>query len=304
MSSVAVKLIRPVFALGGRLAPRATARLAFQLFCLTPSRRPVGQKARKAHAEGNRRLAAAETMPFQVGKARVMAYRLNGADAASPQKVLVVHGWGSGAAYISGLASGLATGGADVVVVDFAGHGLSTGRQLDMRMAVEAIVEAERRFGPFDGAVGHSFGGASLLLAAGGVLSSAGQISPQRLAVIGAPSRIEWLFEGFAGMFGLNRSVLTKLIEHAESVAGAALSDFDAIPIAERIRTPLLVVHAEEDKEVDADHARRYTSVPSARIHWANGHGHRRIIAAPEVIDTVVEFLVSYKNGGGRSTAA
>lgn len=304
MSPIALKVMRPVFALGGRLAPRTTARLAFRLFCLTPSRRPVGQKARKVHAEGRRRLAAAETMPFRVGKARVMAYHFNGADATPRKRVLVVHGWGSGAAYISGLATGLASGGADVVVLDFPGHGLSTGRHLNMRMAVEAIVEAERLFGPFDGAVGHSFGGASLLLAAGGIMQAVGQISPQRLAVIGAPTRIEWLFEGFAGMFGLNQSVRTKLVEHAETVAGAALSDFDAIPIAERIRTPLLVVHAEEDKEVDADHARRYTSVPSARIHWANGHGHRRIIAAPEVIDTVVGFLVTGDSGDGRSTAA
>ncbi|CAD7045293.1 alpha/beta hydrolase [Pseudorhizobium endolithicum] len=304
MPPIAIKAIRPLFSIGGRLAPRATARLAFQLFCLTPARKPAGAKAHKVHSEGSRRLAAAQTMPFRVGKARVMAYLLQGAGAAPRKRMLVVHGWGSAAAYISGLAEGLAAGGADVVVLDLPGHGRSTGRHLNMRMAVEAIVEAERHFGPFDGAVGHSFGGASLLLAAGGIMPAAGRISPQRMAVIGSPTRIEWLFDGFSQMLGLNQSVRTSLIEHAESVAGAPLSQFDAIPIAERIRTPLLVVHAEEDKEVDAAHARRYASVPSARIHWANGHGHRRIIAAPEVIDTVVGFLVMDDKGDRRSTAA
>lgn len=304
MPPFAFKVIRSVFSATSALSPKLAGRLAFELFCLTPSRRPAGAKGRRVHAEGHKRLATAETMPFRTGKTSVMAYRFNGSQTEPRRRILVVHGWGSSASYISALAEGLAVEGAEVVVLDFPGHGRSSGRRLNMRMAVEAIVEAERRFGPFDGAVGHSFGGASLMLAAGGVLPGAGRISPNRLAVIGSPTRIEWLFDGFSQQVGLSAVVKQGLIRHAENVAGTTLAEFDAVAVAQRIGTPLLVVHAEEDKEVDAGHARRYASTPSARIHWANGHGHRRIISAPEVIEAVCRFMSSDDAERDRSSAA
>ena len=304
MTPIALKVIRPVISVGSRYAPQVTARLAFELFCRTPPRRPAGPKARQVHAQGRQRLAAAKTMPFRAGKARVMAYLFAGLHREASKRFLVVHGWGSSAAYISSLAGGLASTGAEVVVLDLPGHGHSSGRRLNIRMAVEAIVEAERRFGPFDGAVGHSFGGASLVLAAGGIMPDAGQFNPGRLAVIGAPSRIEWLFDGFSDVVGLSESMRRNLVRHAETVAGAALSEFDGVPIAQRLCKPLLVVHAEDDKEVDAEHARRYATVPSARIHWANGHGHRRIISAPEVIGVVAAFLTDVQGEDSRNSAA
>ncbi|MFN7104694.1 MAG: alpha/beta fold hydrolase, partial [Pseudorhizobium sp.] len=153
-------------------------------------------------------------------------------------------------------------------------------------------------------AVGHSFGGASLMLAAGGVMRDAGRIAPRRLVVIGAPTRIEWLFEAFARQLGLSGPVSDAMIRHAEEVAGATLADFDTVAVAAGLGTPLLVVHAEDDKEVDADHARRYGAVASARIHWANGFGHRRIISAPEVIDTIHNFLKEDPAQHDRNSAA
>ena len=54
----------------------------------------------------------------------------------------------------------------------------------------------------------------------------------------------------------------------------------------------VLVIHAEDDKEVPADHARRYGAVgPNVELHWANGLGHRRIVSAAPVIERITEFL-------------
>lgn len=304
MPSIVLKVIRPVFSLGGKVAPQLTSRLAFALFCLTPSRKPAGGKARQVHADGRRRLAHAQAMPFPLGGAKVMAYRLDGGSKEPRRRFLVVHGWGSAAAYISALAQGLAADGDEVVVLDFPGHGLSSGRHLHMRGAVEAIVEAERRFGPFDGAVGHSFGGASLMLAAGGVMAGARLVATPRLAVIGAPSRIEWLFDAFAQTLGLNEHAKQRLVRRAERVAEASLEDFDTVSVAQKLGTPLLVVHAEDDKEVDASHARRFLAVAHARVHWANGLGHRRIISDGSVIDTIRGFLRQEQEDGTRCSAA
>ncbi|WP_105401322.1 alpha/beta fold hydrolase [Neorhizobium sp. T7_12] len=293
MPSFALKVIRFGFAAMGRPFPNTTAGLAFRLFCLTPSRRPKGGKARAMEDEGRERLSAAQKIPLAVGRSTVMAYRFNSDGKPGRPRYLVVHGWGSNAAYIAALPAGLAETGAEVVVLDFPGHGLSSGRSLNMRQAVEAIVAAESRFGHFDAAVGHSFGGASMMLAAGGVMRQVGSISPSKLVVVGAPSHIHWLFDDFSRMVGLPSRVKAQLIRRAEKVAGASLDDFDTVASAARLGTPLLVVHAEEDKEVAADHARRFEGLATARLEWANGLGHRRIVSDRGVIETIAAFLTN-----------
>ncbi|MFB9952619.1 alpha/beta hydrolase [Rhizobium puerariae] len=291
MPSFARNVIRFAFASMGGPFPATSAKLAFALFCRTPSRRPRGEKARVAEAEGRKRLAAAERVPFQAGRSTVMAYRFNGDGKPGRPRYLVVHGWGSSAAYVSALPAGLAEAGAEVVVLDLPGHGLSSGRSLNMRQAVEAVVEAERRFGRFDAAIGHSFGGATMMLAAGGVMKGTGAITPDKLVIIGSPSHIHWLFDDFSRMVGLSPRVKARLIRLAEQVTGASLDDFDTVRSAAQTGTPVLVVHAEDDKEVAADHARRFDGLETARLHWANGLGHRRIVSDRGVIETIAAFL-------------
>ena len=62
-------------------------------------------------------------------------------------RVLVVHGWGSRAAYLSALTEGLVAAGHEVVALDLPGHGASRGRTLTLPMAVRAIDAAWQRFG-------------------------------------------------------------------------------------------------------------------------------------------------------------
>ncbi|MCK8778663.1 alpha/beta hydrolase [Rhizobium sp. NTR19] len=293
MAKFGLKVIRFGFASLGPLYPRLAASLAFKLFCLTPSRRPKGHKAAAMQAEGLRKLASARKIPFQAGRSTVMSYHLNTETGARKPRWLVVHGWGSNAAYIASLPVGLAEAGAHVVALDLPGHGLSSGRSLNMKQAAEVIVQADRQFGPFDAVVGHSFGGASLLLTLGKVFKGVGTISPAKAVVIGSPSHIQWIFDGFARMVGLSPKVRELMIHYAEKIAGAPLDDFDTIAAATRSSTPLLVIHAEDDKEVAAEHARRFGEVDTAKVHWANGLGHRRIVSDAGVISTIAQFLTA-----------
>ncbi len=102
------------------------------------------------------------------------------------------------------LAATLAATGAEVIAVDFPGHGRAAGRVLHMGLAVKAIAAAERRFGAFDAAIGHSFGGAALMVAAAGMLPGVAAVLPEKLALIGSPSEMHWLFKDFGRMIGLD----------------------------------------------------------------------------------------------------
>lgn len=301
MPSFPLKVTRLAFAQLEKLSPGMAGRIAFELFCRTPSRRPKGAKAREVFMVGRNRLRQASLVRLALSRGMAAAHHLpvDGSGEAGRPRILVVHGWGSRAEYLSDLAWGLRQTGADVIVLDLPGHGASSGRRLDLKIAAEAIVAAERHFGRFDGVVGHSFGGAALMMAAGGVFSDLQSLKAARIALIGSPSSMGEVFNGFATMVGLGRSSVGAMRNRAVEIAGARVEDLDGVSVARRIDRPLLVVHAEDDKEVNVGHAQRYIGVsPHVRHLWANGHGHRRIVSAPDVIAAVASFLTGAELAG------
>ncbi len=291
MASFALEVTRFGFALLGRVAPDVAGRLAFRLFCVTPSKKPAAGRASSAFAAGKAKLAGARRVMLQLPFGAVATHVLERPGEGPRPRVLVVHGWGSRVEYLADLITGLAVV-ADVVALDLPGHGQSSGRYLNLRQAAEALAAAEGHFGHFDGAVGHSLGGAAVMTAAGCVFPADRYLHPGRLVLIGAPSRIAPVLGGFADTLALSSKVRARMLAAAERVAGCPIEAFDTIPIAKRLKLPLLVAHAEDDKEVSADNARRYEMLDGdVRVLWANGHGHRRIVSAPETIAAVADFL-------------
>jgi pimeloyl-ACP methyl ester carboxylesterase len=129
-------------------------------------------------------------------------------------------------------------------------------------------------------------------MAAGGIFPELKHLAAPRLVLIGSPSSMGEVFAGFASMVGLGRSSVEAMRGRAMALVGAAVEDLDGVTVARRIDRPLLVVHAEDDKEVNVGHAQRYIGVSKHVRHlWANGHGHRRIVSAPEVIDAIRGFF-------------
>lgn len=291
MASFGLKVIRFGLGMAVRISPDRGARLAYRLFCRTDSRRPKGKKQRLAHAEGARLLSGARQVRLSLTGGSVMTYHLPPSRPGAP-RVLLVHGWGSQAVYLSRMAKGLSEQGLEVVVLDLPGHGLSSGRTLDIRRAVEAIRAATSQYEGFDAIIGHSFGGAATLTAASGLLDGCPQVRTGRLVLIGAPSRLDFIFKGFADVAGLSDGMLRRVESEAMRVTGVHPSEFDGIKLAARADVPVLVVHAEDDKEVAADNARRYEGV-SDRISvvWANGSGHRRIVSDEAVIRLVGAWI-------------
>ena len=302
MASFGLKVIRLALSGVAKVSPHAAGRAAFRLFATTPGRKPRTAKERElfARSEGWMRQAKRVELSFDGGTA--VAHRF----AARPcenfaGRVLVVHGWGSRAAYLSALTEALVAAGHEVVALDLPGHGASRGRTLTLPMAVRAIDAAWQRFGGFDYFCGHSFGGASLACAASGLVPSVPAHRPRRIVTIGSPSEMTWLFKDLGRLLKLDPKAQVALEDHVERIAGAPLSSFDAANGAGRLNAPMLVIHAEDDKEVSASHARRYAaSGPNVTLEWANGFGHRRIVSAEPVIDRIVGFLAE----DGRRIAA
>lgn len=289
--SLGFKIIRFGLRVADRLAPNARAWLAYRLFCSTDGRQPKGEKQKRVYADGLALLAQARQMRLVIPTGTVMTYHFE-ATVTNAQRVLIVHGWGSQAVYLARMAHGLAGAGLEVVVLDLPGHGLSSGRTLDIGRAVEAIAAANRHYRGFDAIVGHSFGGAASLIAVSGLLSTVARVGTNRLVLIGAPSRLDFIFRGFADTVGLSEASLRRLEMQAERRTGVHPMQFDGPVLALKADIPVLVIHAEDDKEVAAENARRYEDL-SGKIEllWANGLGHRRIVSDSAVIAATATFI-------------
>ena len=293
MSSYLHKVAGQAINLTGVVSIRLAGRLAFRLFATTAAPEPKTDKGRKLLALSRTAMQEAETLMLPIHAGMVAAHRFPPIGAANGRTHLVVHGWGSRVDYMQGLIRGLRQTGAAVVGLDLPGHGGSTGRYLTVPLAVEAIDAAWRQFGPFDAVIGHSFGGFVAAISAAGPEDWMRRRTPDRLVLIGSPVAAEHVFSQFSGHMGFSRRVSRALDDEVRRVAGQPVAFFSAgRMLAKRRDLPVLVLHAEDDKEVPARAARLYAEAgPHVRLEWLNGLGHRRIVNSPQTIDAITKFL-------------
>lgn len=292
MASFAIEVTRLALRCVSTFSPETAGRLAFRLFSVTPSRTPSNAKEKAALAAAEPVMARAHPVTLSYAGGWVTAKHFRAPGGRSAKRVLLVHGWGSRSNYLSAMIEGLLAAGTEVITLDWPGHGASPGRTLTMPAAVRAIDAAWRHFGGFDVAVGHSFGGASLACAAGGLVCDVPSRIAASMVLIGAPSEMTWLFKGFGKLLRLSHKAQAALEGMVVQLSGRRIEEFDAARILGVLTVPVLVIHAEDDKEVSADHARRYAAAGvNIQLHWANGLGHRRIVSAPPVIERINAFI-------------
>jgi pimeloyl-ACP methyl ester carboxylesterase len=295
MTSYLHKVAGQAINLTGVVSMRLAGRIAFRLFSSTGPAEPRSEKERKLLAMSRNAMREAENVMLPIHAGMVAAHRFAPIGEPNGKTHLVVHGWGSRTDYMQGLIRGLRQTGAAVVGLDLPGHGGSTGRYLTVPLAIEAIDAAWRQFGPFDAVVGHSFGGFVSAMSASGSEDWMRRRTPDKLVLIGSPVAAEHVFSQFSGHMGFTRKVTRALDEEVQRIAGQPIAFFSAgRMLARQPDLPVLVLHAEDDKEVSARAARLYAEAgPHVRLEWLNGLGHRRIVNSPETIGAISRFLAS-----------
>lgn len=295
MSSYLHKVAGQAINLTGVVSMRLAGRIAFRLFSSTGSPEPKSDKARKLLAMSRSQMREAEEILLPIHTGMVATHRFPPIGEPNGKTLLVVHGWGSRIDYMQGLIRGLRQTGATVIGLDLPGHGGSTGRHLTVPLAIEAIDAAWRQFGPFDAVIGHSFGGFVSAMSAAGPEDWMTRRTPGKLVLIGSPVAAEDVFSHFSGQMGFTRKVSRAMDEEVQRIAGQPIAFFSAgRMLVDKPDLPVLVLHAEDDKEVSAKAALLYTEAgPHVRLHWLNGLGHRRIVNSPQTIDAISKFLVS-----------
>lgn len=295
MSSFMVKVIRSAFGVGEHLAPALTGRLAFEVFCRTPNPRSLSAGEERAISRAVRFMAESRRHCLTTQSGRVTLFEFRPPAGTRPLgTVLVLHGWRSRTEHMKPLIEGFRSAGYRVASLDLPGHGQSSGRRLNMALAVEAAHVASEWFGPFAAVVGHSFGGAVAVNAAVGSIRGFPPLATERLVLISAPSSMPAIFEDFGRFLNLGPRSQIAVAAQVERVTGRSLEEFVGSAQLAAIPVPALVIHAPDDREVSPDDARDFAGAGDhVRLYWARGLGHRRILADPEVVAEAVGFAAA-----------
>lgn len=295
MASFGLKVIRGVFGAAEHVAPRLTGRAAFELFCRTPNARALSDGERRAVDRAAAFMAEARHHRLKTAKGCVMVHEFRPEPGRVAEgTVLVIHGWRSRTEYMRALIEGYRDAGYRVVSLDLPGHGQSQGRRLTLVSAVDAARLAGEWFGPFAAVVGHSFGGAVAANAVAGSVKNIPPLAAERLVLIAAPSSLPAIFTDFSRMLNVGPRSQAAMADRVEHIAGRPLHEFTGDRQLASRPVPTLVIHAPDDREVSADHARLYAEAGDhVRLHWADGLGHRRILADKGVAEHAIGFVTS-----------
>ena len=207
----------------------------------------------------------------------------------SKKKVLLVHGWSGRSTQLFAFADKLLENGFMVISFDGPAHGKSTGRTTMMPEFLKTIEKINTTFGPFEAAIGHSFGATSLYNAAATFLGI------KTFIAIGSGDRISDIISNFAKNLYLNEKSAKKIQSGLEKKWVIHLDDFSSSSVAKKIKIPVLVVHDKTDGDVPVSCAYRIRqNLVKGSLFITNGLGHTKILRNNEVINKSIKFIIQH----------
>lgn len=204
----------------------------------------------------------------------------------SKKKVLLIHGWAGRGSQMYHLADKILENKMMVISFDGPAHGLSEGKQTNLLEFIESVKAIDNEFGPFDAAVGHSFGGMSLLNA----VYNGCQF--KKIVTIGADNSIPDIFDYFVSKMELSPRISASLKSLFESKYQRKISELNSDHCAKGVSIPTLVIHDSEDRYVNVSSAFAIRqNLENGEILITNGLGHHRILKDPGIVERVVAYF-------------
>lgn len=205
----------------------------------------------------------------------------------SKKKVLLVHGWAGRSTQLFAFADKLLEKGYMVISFDGPAHGKSTGKTTDLLDFLTTIKQIDKEYGPFEAAIGHSFGGICLYNAVSDFLKV------KTFASIGSGNRVSHILEQFIKNLKLPNSAYQQLQLYIEKKWGVIVDDYASGKVANKIDIPVLVIHDTEDGDVPVSNAQTIRqNLQKGSLLITHGLGHTKILRDPNVVNRTVEHII------------
>lgn len=205
---------------------------------------------------------------------------------ASDKKVLLVHGWSGRGTQLVKIADALLEQGFMVYSFDAPAHGKSKGNFSIMPEFIASILELEKKYGPFEFAIGHSLGGMSILNAI------KQNLAVKKAVTIGSGDIIQDIIDDFVKKLQLKTEYGLYLKQYFENKFGGTMDDYSAHKAAQMVQIPVLVIHDLNDGDVSVNGAYHIEKhLKHSELLITEGLGHRKILGDSAVIETILKFI-------------
>jgi len=243
---------------------------------------PIKHKIPKRELQMDRNSIQMKIIVPEINK-EIVVYQLG----TSENKILLVHGWSGRGTQLVKFADALVAKGYSTFSFDAPAHGKSPGNRTIMTDFIASILEVDRKFGPFDAAIGHSLGGMTLLNAVKLGLKI------NRLVTIGSGDKVNDIVIDFVAKLDLKPEFSTHLQQHFEKKYNTEMESYSAYLAAQFTTIPVLVIHDENDDEVPVSASKNiYSNLKNGELLITNNLGHRKILGNQEVIDKTINFII------------
>lgn len=208
----------------------------------------------------------------------------------SDKKVLLTHGWAGRRTQLFMIANLLLEKGFMVIAFDAPSHGKSTGKTTNLLEYIASIKAINKEFGPFEAAVGHSFGAMAIMN------TQAETAIFKRLITVGSGDTMEDILINFANNLGLNANFGHQLKKYFEKKWNIQLIDYDTNEVAKKVKVPVLVIHDVLDGDVAVSCAVNIRlNLKKGTLLLTEGLGHTKILRDKETANRIVNFIKQNK---------
>ena len=277
-----MKKIQTLLSTLEKIHPRLASKAAYQLFCFPPRPEILGETNHLV-TEAKKIFDQAVEVSVKSGSFRLKAYHFRGSNSANSvtpkKKVLVIHGWTSASFYMARVIQTLIDENYEVVAFDFPAHGRSSGKFASFLEAVPAILKMGERFGPFDLAVGHSFGSAMLLYAIEGGSPFHKAFSVKKMILFSPPEDISGVIDRFSAAAGLSPRLRIAFRSRIEKIVKRPLKEICGADFLKVTGIPTYLVHDRHDLEIPFTESLKLQSAGGfVTLYETEGLGHRDIL--------------------------
>lgn len=204
----------------------------------------------------------------------------------SKTKVLLAHGWSGRGTQLYEIADKLLENGMMVIAFDAPAHGQSGGKRTYLLDNLKVTEHIATNYGPFEAAIGHSFGGITLLNV------QAKEKFFEKIVTIGIEGSMNKIIDNFVKRIELSARVsegIKKKIRNDYNKDAETISGNHA---AKNIDIPVFVLHDAKDRDVDVSSAFKLRqNLKQGFLTITNGLGHRKILRDQQVINKIIAFI-------------
>ena len=261
------------------ISKRHAAKKALELFS-TPFRK-AGKKLSPIFDR-------AEKLAFEIDGGKVIGYRWN---VGGTKKILIVHGFESSAANFGAYVNVLTRKGLNVLAFDAPAHGKSDGKRITLPQYVQTLKEINKRYGPFDGYMAHSFGG----LALSQFLEKIPTDTSTKIVFVAPATETTSAIDSFFMFLDLNHQIRNEFDQLIFDITGIKPEYFSIRRAIKNIKADILWLHDEGDRTTPIEDVRKVMDDENANIRFVitQGLGHRKIYKDEQVMKQISDFLAS-----------